>query len=114
MVSNMGISVSDLAARVGCTRAALHKYLNGKSRSIEIHLFFEICEALNVSSHWLLLSKGQISKAMRPSPDQGRVLELYSNLSEENREAWVEQGEVLRRRQPDQEVVTPPAIGKKG
>jgi len=49
-----GLSVPDLTRKVGCTRAVIWKYLNGNSRSIDVHLFLDICEALGVSPRWLL------------------------------------------------------------
>jgi transcriptional regulator with XRE-family HTH domain len=101
MKAHMGIEVPELAAKVGCTRAVLHKYLNGNSKTIEALLLFELADKLNVSTHWLLLGQGPMGKATRLSPDQNRVLELYSLLNEKNREAWLQQGEVLHRLQPE-------------
>ena len=61
-VSTRRITIPELAARVGCTRAVLHKYRNGKSRTIEALLLFEIADALAVSARWLLTGDGAMDR----------------------------------------------------
>jgi len=54
-----GLTVPALARKIGCTRAALWNYLNGNSRTIDVHLFLDLCEALEVAPRWLLSGRAQ-------------------------------------------------------
>ncbi len=98
-----GMDVPALAAAVGCTRAVLHKYLGGTSKTIEALLLFEIADKLDVSPDWLLRNRGQMGRPASLSPDQGRALNTFdrlATLSPELGDFWVSQGEELCRRQP--------------
>lgn len=95
-----GLTVPQLAAKVGCTRAVLHKYLNGKSKTIEALLLFAIADELGVSAAWLLKNQGQMARAESLSPDENRALNTFGQLNGELRDLWIAQGEELRRRQP--------------
>jgi transcriptional regulator with XRE-family HTH domain len=56
------ITVPELAPKAGCTRAVLHKYLNGNSSSIEALLLYDICDILDVSPRWLLKGTGAMER----------------------------------------------------
>jgi len=51
------ISVPELAALVGCTRAVLLKYVNGNSKSPDPLLLFQIADKLNVRLAWLVAAQ---------------------------------------------------------
>jgi transcriptional regulator with XRE-family HTH domain len=51
------LSVPDLASKVHCSRAVLHKYLNGKSKTIEALLLFSIADELGVEARQLATGK---------------------------------------------------------
>ena len=96
-----GLSVPQLATEVGCTRAALHNYLNGKNKTIEALLLFLLADALNVSARWLLTGQGAMGREESLTPDQARVLQTFSQLANEGlRDHWISQGENLLRLQP--------------
>ena len=59
-------SIPELARNVGCTRATLHNYRLGKNTTIEALLLFEIADALNVSTRWLLTGDGDMDRANEP------------------------------------------------
>ena len=94
-----GIDVPALAREVGCTRAVLHKYLNGKSRGIDALLLFDLCDALGVSPRWLARKQGAMAKETALDPDQQRAMNVYGLLGQ-NRDLWIAQGEEILRRQP--------------
>ncbi len=96
-----GLSVPQLAREIGCTRAVLHNYLNGKNKTVEALLLFALADALGVAARWLLLGAGAMAKFEALTPDQARVLQTFSQLTnEELRDHWISQGEDLLRLQP--------------
>jgi DNA-binding Xre family transcriptional regulator len=48
------LDVPALAKRIGCSRAAIHRYLKGAPAYVEPHIFIDICEELGISPTWLL------------------------------------------------------------
>jgi hypothetical protein len=99
-VLNSGeLDVPRLAGVVKCTRAVLHKYLKGQSKQIEALLLFDLCDALEISSRWLLTDSGTMARAKTLTPDQARVLNIYALLDENKRGTWVDQGEDFLNRQ---------------
>lgn len=96
-----GLTVPQLAAEVGCTRAVLHNYLKGKNKTIEALLLFEVADKLGVSTRWLLTGQGAMAMTEALTPDQTRVLQTFSRLVDENiRDHWIKQGEDLLSIQP--------------
>ena len=88
--------VPNLAKRVGCTRAVLGKYLSGNSKTIEALLLFEIADALDASPGWLLTGKGAMGRTDALTPDQQRVLNVFSLLASQLvRDKWMQDGESL-------------------
>jgi transcriptional regulator with XRE-family HTH domain len=51
-------AIPELAKKVGCSRAALGNYLNGRSKTIEALLLFQLAKELDVSARWLLTGQG--------------------------------------------------------
>lgn len=94
-----GVEVPQLARDVGCTRAALHKYLDpGKSKHIEALLLSAIAERLRVSAKWLLLNEGNMGVRKSLHPDEEVCLEIFSAIKDrEARESWITQGRALSR-----------------
>lgn len=59
MMDARKVDVPELAKRVGCSRAAIHRYLKGAPTYVEPHLFIDICEELGISATWLLYGDRQ-------------------------------------------------------
>lgn len=94
-----GLNVPQLADEIGCSGQVLWNYLSGKNKSPEALLILALADALKVSARWILTGRGDISSVDAISPEQGRVLNTFNQLSEANRDFWISQGEDLLRRQ---------------
>lgn len=66
-----GISQSELARRVGLTRASVNAYTMGRVVYIRPHNLFAIADALNVSARWL--ATGAHSKRQQTCQPRSRA-----------------------------------------
>jgi len=100
-MQGLGVDAPALARRLKCSRAVIHKYLNGKSKQIEALLLFEMADELDVSARWLLLpDQPTMNKERSLGPDENLALNIFAQLSPDARGAWFRQGEDLIRLQP--------------
>ena len=77
-------NAAELARRAGCTRQAIHKWLNGDPIK-DAAALFGLATALNVSARWLLLDEGLPSQKESLSEDERTLLSHYREMTEQKR-----------------------------
>ena len=72
-IDESGLDVSDLAGRIGLTKQAIHKLLNGTSKTMNMHNLFVAAQALQVNPEWLATGKGEPRSGFMRLPVSGKV-----------------------------------------
>ena len=86
---------AQIAREVGCTRAAINKYLRNPGSSVEAHLLFRIADYLNVDPRWLLEGVGSMTNPTTKAIHLSRELQRYPEWLK----LWMENGEYMLARQ---------------
>lgn len=86
-----GMSISELARRVGMAKSAISRYFNG-SREFPLNRAKDFANALGVSTDYLL---GLESTPTQPTNLPSDLLHLDQKLNTENRSKWVDYGTAL-------------------
>ncbi|MGN0743071.1 MAG: helix-turn-helix domain-containing protein [Candidatus Fimadaptatus sp.] len=78
----LGISASDLASRLGMSRATVHRWENGDIRNIKMPVVDSVARELNVNPLWLLLKSDVKERAdySQVKPDLNHIMRDFSDF----------------------------------
>jgi transcriptional regulator with XRE-family HTH domain len=72
-------SNADLARRIGCSRAAVSKWLHGDPFG-DVDLLMKLCDALQVSPKWLLYNEGTPAPLVSVPDNEYELLHAFRKL----------------------------------
>jgi transcriptional regulator with XRE-family HTH domain len=81
-----GLSQSELARRVGVTRASVNGWLQGRAVNIRPHHLFPLADQLGVEARWLATGRGPRDKQPM-SNGELKLISEYRSLPDDQRNA---------------------------
>jgi DNA-binding Xre family transcriptional regulator len=72
-IEESGMSVTELADQIGLTKQAVHKLLDGTSKTMNMYNLFTASHALQVNPEWLATGAGAARSGFMPLPVSGKV-----------------------------------------
>jgi transcriptional regulator with XRE-family HTH domain len=89
----------DIADEVGVSSATVSDWESGEIKNLEGENLLKVCDMLNISPHWLLLGKGEMTMQALTNDDL-HALKINRALGVKERRAWYRAGDSLA--EPDE------------
>lgn len=95
-----GSSVQEIADSCDMTKQAIHKLLEGHSKSLSMENLPKMARALQINAAWLGWEEGEMRGGWTPLPVSDRVLAFalrLDKLPKEKQDAVIQIGDTLRK-----------------
>lgn len=108
-----GLSVAELARRIGVRQPSLWELENGLSKSPRSSTLLKLAEVLNASPDWIASGKGAPYRISVSGPDEGELVAIYRSLPKESQAALMVAAKALLDASPKPSKASPFKVGKK-
>jgi transcriptional regulator with XRE-family HTH domain len=105
--NELGLKQGDLARLVGITQPSLSLIESGDTKSLRGTTLVGLARALKTSTRWIMTGKGPHEVDPQLSAQEEELLQIFINLTDQNRKALLATGKALEGAQPPDSLEAP-------